>query len=212
MLINFAQREAQVKIVYYGPPLAGKTTSLQYLASRVEVDVSELPTQEDRTIFFEYAPLKQTMGKWNIRFHFYTLPGQQMYSLTRRLILNGVDGIVYVADSQYSAAEENLRMLADLLDNLGAYGKGVEGLSHMVELLPIVLFYNKRDLDGVMPVPYMDATFNLQKWKARRIVGCALSGNNVVQAADMLSSYLMSQLSARLGLEPGDEDPERAVQ
>jgi small GTP-binding protein len=208
MLINFAEREVQIKIVYYGPALAGKTTSLQYLAKRLNVQVTDMPLagDKDRTVFFEFAPLTQKFGIWNVKFNFFTLPGQPRFSKTRALVLRGVHGIVYVADSQYQAAEENLGMLADLQDRLEEDGQVLEGLSSQKEgVVPIVLFYNKRDLKEIMPVEYMDLTFDLRNWEVPRILGCALSGENVLNAADFLGSNLMRKLSDRLGLEWEDE-------
>src|SRR5271166_1021736 len=165
MLINFADKVAEFKIVYYGPAAAGKTTSLLYLAKRLGVEVVDMPLagDKDRTVFFEFAPLTQKFGNWSVKFNFWTLPGQLRFSRTRALVLRGAQGIVYVADSQYNAAEENLRMLVDLQDKLEEEGLVLEGLSSTQPkegLMPIVLFYNKRDLgvNQIMPVKYMDTT------------------------------------------------------
>jgi len=205
-LINFAEREAQIKIVYYGPALAGKTTSLRYLAKRLSVQVVDMPLAgEDRTVFFDYSPITQRFGNWSVKFNFYTLPGQPRFSKTRALVLRGVDGIVFVADSQYDAAEENLRMLADLQDKLEEDGHVLEGLSSQTDgVVPIILFYNKRDLKGIMPVEYIDATFDIRNWGVSRLLGCALTGENVLNAADFISSNLMRKLSDKLGLEWDD--------
>src|SRR5271169_533574 len=164
MLINFADKVAEFKIVYYGPAAAGKTTSLLYLAKRLGVEVVDMPLagDKDRTVFFEFAPLTQNFGNWSVKFNFFTLPGQLRFAKTRALVLRGAQGIVYVADSQYNAAEENLRMLADLEENLSQDDFVLEGLGAKTErAIPVVLFYNKRDLPDVMPVEYMDATFGL---------------------------------------------------
>jgi mutual gliding-motility protein MglA len=209
-LINFAEREAQIKIVYYGPALAGKTTSLRYLAKRVDAQVVDMPLAgEDRTIFFDYSLITQKIGDWSVKFNFYTLPGQPRFAKTRALVLKGVEGIVFVADSQYNAAEENLRMLADLQDKLEEDGYALEGLSSQSErLVPIVLFYNKRDLNDVMPVEYMDAMFDLRNWGVPRLLGSALNGENVLTGADLICSKLMRKLSKELGLDL-DEDEEQ---
>jgi mutual gliding-motility protein MglA len=215
MLINFADRVAEIKIVYYGPAAAGKTTSLQYLAKRLEVEVVDLPLagDNDRTVFFEFAPLTQRFGNWSVKFNFWTLPGQLRFSRTRALVLRGAQGVVYVADSQYSAAEENLRMLADLQDKLEEDGLVLEGLSSQKEgIMPVVLFYNKRDLEQIMPVEYMDVMFDLRNWGISRLTGSALTGQNVLKAADLISSNLMRQLSERLGLEEDEEQTSEAEQ
>jgi mutual gliding-motility protein MglA len=211
MLINFADKVAEIKIVYYGPAAAGKTTSLQYLATRLGVEVIDVPLagENDRTVFFEFAPLTQKFGNWSVKFNFWTLPGQLRFSRTRALVLRGAQGIVYVADSQYNAAEENLRMLADLQGKLEEDELVLEGLSAQQKegVMPVVLFYNKRDLTAkqIMPVEYMDATFSLQTWGISRLTGSALTGQNVLKAADLISSNLMRQLSERLGLEDEEQ-------
>jgi mutual gliding-motility protein MglA len=215
MLINFADRVAEIKIVYYGPAAAGKTTSLQYLAKRLEVKVVDLPLagDNDRTVFFEFAPLTRRFGNWSVKFNFWTLPGQLRFSRTRALVLRGAQGVVYVADSQYNAAEENLRMLADLQDKLEEDGLVLEGLSSQKEgVMPVVLFYNKRDLKDIMPIEYMDAMFGLRNWGISRLTGSALTGQNVLKAADLISSNLMRQLSERLGLEEDEEQTSEAEQ
>jgi hypothetical protein len=204
-VINFAQHEAQIKVVYYGPALAGKTTSLQYIAKRLGVEVTDMPTAGDRTVHFEYAPIMQKLGALNVKFNFWTLPGQPVYAKTRSLVLRGADGIVYVADSQYDVAEENLRMLVDLQEKLEEDGQALEGLSNQTDrLVPIILFYNKRDLKEVMPIGYLDTMFNLESWGAPRLAGSALIGENVVRAADTISSLLMRKLATKLGLEEDD--------
>ncbi len=133
MVINYADKVVQIKIVYYGPAAAGKTTSLQYVASKLNVEVVDMEfrtrSDNDRTVFFEFAPLIQKFGTWSVKFNFFTLPGQLRFAKTRALVLRGAQGIVYVADSQYDAAEENLRMLADLQDNLGQDDLVLKGLS-----------------------------------------------------------------------------------
>jgi len=207
MLINFADKIAEIKIVYYGPAAAGKTTSLQYLARRLGVEVVDLPLagDNDRTVFFEFAPLTQRFGNWRVKFNFWTLPGQLRFSRTRTLVLKGAQGVVFVADSQYNAAEENLRMLGDLQDKLEEDEQVLEGLSAPQKegVMPIVLFYNKRDLTAqqIMPIDYMDATFDLRRWGIPRVTGSALTGENVLHAADLISSNLMRQLSKMMGLE-----------
>ena len=211
MIINFAEKVAEIKIVYYGPAAAGKTTSLQYLARRLGVNVVDLPLpgDNDRTVFFEFAPLTQTFGNWRIKFNFWTLPGQPRFFRTRALVLKGAQGIVFVADSQYNAAEENLRMLGDLQDRLEEDEIVLEGLSAPQKegAMPIVLFYNKRDLttQQIMPVDYMDATFDLRRWGISRVTGSALTGENVLHAADLISSRLMRKLSETMGLEDEDQ-------
>jgi signal recognition particle receptor subunit beta len=157
-------------------------------------------------VYFEFAPLIQKFGKWSVKFNFFTLPGQVRLARTRALVLSGAQGIVFVADSQYHAVEENLRMLTDLQDNLSKDDLVLKGLSARTErVVPIVLFYNKRDLPDIMPVEYMDATFGLRTWKVPRLSGAALTGQNVLKAADLLTSNLMRELAGRLGLEEKED-------
>jgi GTPase SAR1 family protein len=113
--VNWVTYEAQLKVVYYGPAYAGKTTSLRYLSLRLETDVKELPTTDDRSVFFEYAQSqKLPANQLEVKFLYWTLPGQQKYRRTRHLVLAATDAVVFVADSQYQAASMNLEMLNDL--------------------------------------------------------------------------------------------------
>jgi mutual gliding-motility protein MglA len=210
-------RWPNLKLSTTGQRAAGKTTSLLYLAKRLGVEVVDMPLagDKDRTVFFEFAPLTQKFGNWSVKFNFWTLPGQLRFSRTRALVLRGAQGVVYVADSQYNAAEENLRMLVDLQDKLEEEGLALEGLSSTQPkegVMPMVLFYNKRDLGAnqIMPVKYMDTMFGLSTWGISRLMGSALIGQNVLQAADLISSNLMRQLSERLGAEEDDEQTSKA--
>ena len=113
--VNWVTYEAQLKVVYYGPAYAGKTTSLRYLSLRLETDVKELPTTDDRSVFFEYAQSqKLPANNLEVKFLCWTLPGQQKYRRTRHLVLAATDAVVFVADSQFEAASRNLEMLNDL--------------------------------------------------------------------------------------------------
>ena len=161
--VNWVTYEAQLKVVYYGPAYAGKTTSLRYLSLRLETDVKELPTTDDRSVFFEYAQSqKLPANQLEVKFLYWTLPGQQKYRRTRHLVLAATDAVVFVADSQYEAASMNLEMLNDLEELLSDRGMCLEGRQNLaLQQIPIVFFYNKRDLPDIMPVQYMDALFGL---------------------------------------------------
>src|SRR6059036_3277022 len=142
--INYAQREINCKIVYYGPGLCGKTTNLQHIYSRVPQDTRgkmiSLATEMDRTLFFDFLPLElgQIRG-FRTRFHLYTVRGQVYYNASRKLILKGVDGIVFVADSQIERMEANVESMQNLYDNMAEYG-------YDLTRIPFVIQYNKRDL------------------------------------------------------------------
>ena len=158
MFIHWALREIHLKIVYYGPSLGGKTANLQYIYDRIDPalksDLVTLKTREDRTIFFDFLQLEvgRIDGK-KPKFNLYTVPGQVHYDLTRRIVLNSVDGIVFVADSQRETMDANLDTLLDLEKHLILSGKTLENF-------PWVLQYNKRDLPTVEPVEEMEKKLN----------------------------------------------------
>jgi signal recognition particle receptor subunit beta len=127
------------------------------------------------------------------------LPGQQKYRRTRHLVLAATDAVVFVADSQYEAAAKNLEMLNDLEELLADRGLCLEGRSNMaLQPIPIVFFYNKRDLPGIMAIPYMDTLFRLQGWQAPRIAGEATSGKSVIRAADAAAALALKRLEEKI--------------
>jgi hypothetical protein len=156
--INYSSREINCKIVYYGPGLCGKTTNLQYIYRRTNPDqkgkLISLATETERTLFFDFLPLALGDIKgFRIRFHLYTVPGQVFYAASRKLILKGVDGVVFVADSQIERMESNLESIDDLGINLAEQG-------YELEKLPFVIQYNKRDLPNIVPVEEMNRLLN----------------------------------------------------
>lgn len=151
--INYASREINCKIVYYGPGLCGKTTNLQYIydstAPQAKGKLISLATETDRTLFFDFMPLELgTVRGFKTRFHLYTVPGQVFYDASRKLILKGVDGVVFVADSQRERMDANIESLWNLENNLKAQG-------YDLMKLPYVLQFNKRDLPHVMTMDEM---------------------------------------------------------
>lgn len=156
--INFATREINCKIVYYGPGLSGKTTNLQVIHQKLPRDkkseMVSLATDQDRTLFFDFLPLDLGSIKgFKTKFQLYTVPGQVYYNSTRKLVLRGVDGVVFVADSQKNRMAENLESLQNLRMNLIEQGIKLEDL-------PFVMQYNKRDLEGVLDVPVLEERLN----------------------------------------------------
>jgi signal recognition particle receptor subunit beta len=148
--INYASREINCKIVYYGPGLCGKTTNLQHIfdatSPQARGKLISLATETDRTLFFDFMPLELgTVRGFKTRFHLYTVPGQVFYDASRKLILKGVDGVVFVADSQEERMDANVESLYNLEENLRAQG-------YDLMKLPYVLQLNKRDLPNVIPV------------------------------------------------------------
>lgn len=157
-LINFARREIEVKIVFYGPALSGKTTNVEVLHRLMPAgqrgELHSLRTEQDRTLFFDYAPLRfGEIAGFTARFKLFTVPGQIYYKETRRVVLQGADAVVFVADSNPARATANLEALVDLEDNLRAQGLDLSSI-------PLVLQLNKRDIAGAMPVDKMTAELN----------------------------------------------------
>ena len=157
-LINYATREIHCKIVYYGPGLCGKTTNLQYIFQKTNPDAKgkliSLATETERTLYFDFLPL--SLGEirgFKTRFHLYTVPGQVFYDASRKLILKGIDGVVFVADSQVVRMEANLESLENLRSNLEERG-------YNLDKLPYVIQYNKRDLPDVAPVEELRKLLN----------------------------------------------------
>ncbi len=156
--INYSSREINCKIVYYGPGLCGKTTNLQYVYNKTAPDAKgkmiSLATETERTLFFDFLPL--SLGEirgFKTRFHLYTVPGQVFYDASRKLILKGVDGVVFVADSQIERMEANIESLDNLRTNLEEQG-------YNLDKLPYVVQYNKRDLPSAVPVAELKAVVN----------------------------------------------------
>ncbi len=157
-LINYASREVNCKLVYYGPGLGGKTTNLEYIYEKVapasKGKMISLATETERTLFFDFLPVDLgTIRGFKTRFHLYTVPGQVYYNASRKLILKGVDGVVFVADSQLERMEANLESMQNLYDNMAQHG---------LELtrLPFVIQYNKRDLPNAAPLPQLQEALN----------------------------------------------------
>src|SRR4030095_171755 len=156
--INYMAREINCKFVYYGPGLCGKTTNLQYIYERTNPEAKgkmiSLATETERTLFFDFLPL--SLGEirgFNTRFHLYTVPGQVYYNASRKLILKGVDGVVFVADSQIERTEANIEGMQKLYDNM---------VRHVYDLtrIPFVIQYNKRDLPNAAPIAELQAALN----------------------------------------------------
>ncbi len=157
-MINYASREINCKIVYYGPGLGGKTTNLEYVYGKVSPNTRgkliSLATETERTLFFDFLPVDLgTIRGFRTRFHLYTVPGQVYYNASRKLILKGVDGVVFVADSQSERAEANVESMQNLYDNMAAYG-------YDLTRMPFVIQYNKRDLPNAAPLAELQAMLN----------------------------------------------------
>jgi hypothetical protein len=157
-MINYASREINCKLVYYGPGLGGKTTNLEHVYGKVKPDTRgkliSLATETERTLFFDFLPVDLgTIRGFKTRFHLYTVPGQVYYNASRKLILKGVDGIVFVADSQVERMEANLEAMQNLYDNMAEYG-------YDLTKMPFIIQYNKRDLPNAAPLAELQASMN----------------------------------------------------
>jgi mutual gliding-motility protein MglA len=157
-MINYASREINCKIVYYGPGLGGKTTNLEHVYAKVNPDTRgkliSLATETERTLFFDFLPVDLgSIRGFRTRFHLYTVPGQVYYNASRKLILKGVDGVVFVADSQVDRQEANQESMQNLYDNMAEHG-------YDLTRMPFVLQYNKRDLPNAATIDELDALLN----------------------------------------------------
>ncbi len=193
-LVNFAAREITCKIVYYGPGRSGKTTNLQYIFGRVPEGrrgrMVSLATHTDRTLFFDFLPLDLgSISGFATKFQLYTVPGQSYYGSTRRLVLQGADGVVFVADSQARRLDDNVESLQDMQTNL--LEQGVD-----VRQLPIVLQYNKQDLppDLILTPGELDEALNFRT--VQSFSADALHGGGVFETLKAISELVLRRLAA----------------
>src|SRR5450756_930603 len=195
-IINQATKELQVKIVYYGPAMGGKTTNLVQVHDHVQTNngnkgkLVSLATSSDRTLFFDFLPIEaMTIRGYKTKFQLYTVPGQVIYNTTRQLVLRGVDGIVFVADSQYDKMAENVESFANLQDNL-------KSLRMNLDDIPYVLQYNKRDLPNVAPVEYLEYLLNNRAVLVPAFTGSAHRCEGVFETLNMITRLLLQKYIA----------------
>ena len=188
--VNYSSREINCKIVYYGPGLCGKTTNLQFIYAKTAPEAKgkmiSLATETERTLFFDFLPL--SLGEirgFKTRFHLYTVPGQVFYDASRKLILKGVDGVVFVADSQIERMEANLESADNLRTNLAEQG-------YDLDKLPYVVQYNKRDLPNAMSVAELSKTLNATQ--VPEFEGVATTGVGVFDTLKMLAKLVLAEL------------------
>jgi signal recognition particle receptor subunit beta len=190
-LINYSSREINCKIVYYGPGLCGKTTNIQHVYNKVAPETKgkliTLATEMDRTLFFDFLPLELgTVKGFKTRFHLYTVPGQVYYDASRKLILRGVDGIVFVADSQTSRYDANIEILYNLHENLEEY-------KLKVDEIPYVIQYNKRDMPDVIAVEELEQELNPDSYPS--IEAVAINGTGVFDTLKAVAKGVLQKLS-----------------
>ena len=193
-LVNFTAREITCKIVYYGPGRSGKTTNLQYVYGRVPETrrgrMVSLATQTDRTLFFDFLPLELgSISGFQTKFQLYTVPGQSYYNATRKLVLQGADGIVFVADSQARRFDDNLESLQNLQENL--LSQGVD-----VRTMPIAFQYNKQDLPGELVLQPAELDESLNFRGVPSFGADALHGSGVFETLKGISELVLRKLAA----------------
>ena len=188
--INYSAREINCKLVYYGPGLCGKTTNLQYIYTKTKEDAKgkmiSLATETERTLFFDFLPL--SLGEirgFKTRFHLYTVPGQVFYDASRKLILKGVDGVCFVADSQMERMEANIESLDNLRFNLEEQGYNLDNIPYVVQ-------YNKRDLPNAVPTEELSQVLNPTKVPEYEAV--AVSGEGVFDTLKALAKQVLTEL------------------
>jgi len=200
-IINQATKELQVKIVYYGPAMCGKTTNLLKVHENIQTaqekgKLVSLATSSDRTLFFDFLPIEAVAIKgFKTKFQLYTVPGQVIYNTTRQLVLRGVDGIVFVSDSQYEKMQENIESFSNLEDNLRT-------LKMNLTDIPYVLQYNKRDLPSVAPVEYMEFLLNNRDVQVPSFSAVASNCEGVFESLNMITRLLLHKFINQGGRRP----------
>ena len=191
--INYSSREIQLKIVFYGAAMCGKTTNLvtlhKLITNAQKGELVSLATDADRTLFFDFLSLNtKTLPGFTTRFQLYTVPGQPIYNTTRQLVLKGVDGIVFVVDSHWDKMAENVESFNNLRDNLAE--------NHLsLAQIPYVLQYNKRDMPNAAPLNYLEYTFNNRATKVMTFEAIAAKGDGVLETLNASARLLLAKYS-----------------
>jgi len=189
-VFNHLRKEIDAKIVYYGPGLSGKTTNLQFIHQKLKPDqrgkMVSLATNEERTLFFDFLPIElESVRGFKTRFHLYTVPGQVYYGATRRAVLSGADGVIFVVDSQTERMEDNLFSFKDLEENLHYYGKKIENT-------PLIIQYNKRDLSNILPLEELNQKIN--RLNVPSFESVAISGKGVFETLTMACRLVLKAI------------------
>lgn len=188
--INYATKEINCKIIYFGPGLSGKTTNIQYIYEHTQQEqkgkLVTLSTENERTLFFDFLPLAIGEVKgYKTRFHLYTIPGQTFYEVSRQFILKGVDGVVFVADSQTERMEANIESFESL-------EKSLEGQGYDIHKIPLVFQYNKRDMPGIVTIHELESTFN--PMRRPYFEASANHGQGVMETLQSISQAVIREL------------------
>ncbi|PIT99595.1 MAG: gliding-motility protein MglA [Bdellovibrionales bacterium CG10_big_fil_rev_8_21_14_0_10_45_34] len=189
-VVNYNAKEIHCKIVYYGPSLGGKTTNVQWIYQKTNPDKKSemrfLPTENERTLFFDFLPLE--IGKvqdFTTRFHLYSVPGQIVYDSSRKLVMKGLDGVIFVADSQRERMDENVEALKNLETNLKQQG-------YDIHQIPLVFQYNKRDLPNALPISELRSKLN--RFNAPELEAVASEGSGVFDTLKIISKKILNVL------------------
>jgi signal recognition particle receptor subunit beta len=196
--INFALKEVNCKVVFYGPGMSGKTTNLEIVHQKApeenKGELTSISTDGDRTLFFDFMPLDLgNVAGMRTKFQLYTVPGQVYYNSTRKLVLQGVDGVIFVADSDPDKMEENIESYSNLIENLAEYGKDIRELPHVIQ-------YNKRDLPNAMPVAEMDERMN--RFGVPTFEAVAYTGEGVFPTLKTLAAMVLESIEKIDGRNP----------
>ncbi|HEY3377122.1 MAG TPA: GTPase domain-containing protein [Armatimonadota bacterium] len=191
--INYATKEINCKLVYYGPGLCGKTSNLQYIHGQLtgdrRGDLVSLATPGERTLYFDFLPIQVAeINGFKVKFALYTVPGQAYYNATRKLVLRGADGVVFVADSQWDLMQENVTSMQNLEENLKEYSTRLDNLPHIIQ-------YNKRDLPDIAPTWYMNYLLNTRG--APAFEATVIEGFGVFETLNTLCRYVIRDLAHR---------------
>ncbi len=189
-LINYNAKEIHCKIVYYGPSLGGKTTNIQWIYSKTASDqkskLISLDTENERTLFFDFLPLNiGEIRGFKTRFHLYSVPGQVVYDASRKLVLKGLDGIIFVADSQEERMDENIQSMKNLKTNLEQQG-------YDIRQIPLIIQYNKRDLPNILPVSQLREALN--HYNSQEFEAIAHKGAGVFESLKTISKSIITVL------------------
>lgn len=201
-VVNHDTREVQFKIVYCGTPLGGKTTNLIHIHERLAPEMrghlASIATEQERTLFFDFLPVHPTIiAGYDTRFQLYSVPGQKIYGETRRIVLTGVDGIVFVADSDPERMDANLEAMESTLD-------AIRGVNRSIERLPVVFQFNKRDLPNAMPPEEMDEALGVTR---PTYLACANQGYNVFATLDAVTQMVLRDFHYRRRLRAAGATP-----
>lgn len=193
--VNFGKKIINFKIVYYGPAKCGKTTNLETIHSKIDPtmrgELTALATQQDRTLFFDFLPLESTIIKGFIsKFQLYSVPGQVIYNQTRKLVLQGVDGVVFVADSGWDNMSVNVESFENLESNLNDQGM-------TLDTLPFILQFNKRDLSNRAPIHYMDFLLNRRRTRVPSTESIATTGKGVFESLNLIARMTLASFARK---------------